>query len=843
MKNFDFKKWIPYLVAIAIFIAISLIYVSPIFEGKQLNQSDVIHYKGSSKEISDFRKSTGEEALWTNSMFGGMPAYQISTLYKTSVVPFFKNIAMAGLPFPANIIFVLFLGFFILLITLKTNPWLSIVGAISFAFSSYFFIYLNVGHNSQTLAIAFIPLVLSGILLTFKGKYWLGGALTALFMAIEINVNHVQMTYYMLIIIGFIALFEFIYAIMEKRLKSFFIAIGVLIFAGIVAIGPNVTNLWTSSEYVKETIRGKSELTDNGVNRSSGLDKDYIMQWSYGIGETFTLMIPDAKGGESEAIGKTKSALDNVDKQFREPVSQQSRYWGELPFTGGPVYVGAFIVFLFILGLFIVKGKLKWALLGVTFLAMLLSWGSHFKLLTDFFIDYVPYYNKFRAVSSILVIAEVTMPLLGMLALKEIVENPKLIKTKKVFFFLTLGLTAGITLLFLLMPSLFFNFTTGEEMSQFDNYIKQGADRTQINSFITNLEIARMSIFKMSCLRSLAFILLGAGMLWIYASVKKMSKYVLIGVLGVLIMIDMIPIDKRYLNDDCFKPIKEINNPYPETAADNAILQDTTKDYRVMNLSIGNFMLDASTSYYHKSLGGYHAAKLRRYQDLVDYRINKEKERLVNTLKGNVPDSVLISTLYGLTTMNMLNTKYYIYNPEAKPLRNPAALGNAWFVKEVKIVNNADEEIKALDNFYPANTAIVDKKFEGELSSFKGDKDIKSTIKLTEYKPNYLSYEVKNLKSNQLAVFSEIYYNKGWNAYIDGSKTTSPYIRANYVLRAMLIPAGDHKIEFKFEPKSYFIGEKVSLAGSVILVLFLGVALFFEFRKKKVKIEEPKIKK
>ena len=841
MKTFDFKKWIPYLAAIVIFIAISLLYVSPIFDGKQLNQSDVIHYKGSSKEIQDFRKSTGEEALWTNSMFGGMPAYQISVMYKTSIVPFFKNIAMAGLPFPANIIFVLFLGFFILLITLKTDPWLSIVGAIAFAFSSYFFIYLNVGHNSQTLAIAFIPLVLSGILLTFKGKYLLGGAMTALFMAIEINVNHVQMTYYMLMIIGFIGLFEFIYAIIEKKLKSFFIALGVLVFAGIVSIGPNVTNLWTSSEYVKETIRGKSELTDNGVNRSNGLDKDYIMQWSYGIGETFTLMIPDAKGGESEAIGKTKSALDNVDKQFKEPVSQQSRYWGDLPFTGGPVYVGAFIVFLFMLGLFIVKGRLKWALFAVTVLAMFLSWGHHFQFLTNLFIDYIPYYNKFRAVSSILVIVEVTMPLLGILALKEIVENPKLVKTKKVFFFIALGLTAGITLLFLLMPTLFFNFTTSEEMGQFNQYIKQGADRNQINSFISNLEIARMSIFKMSCLRSLAFIILGAGMIWIYASAKKMSKYVLIGVLGVLILIDMVPIDKRYLNDQCFKPKKEIENPYPETAADNAILQDSTKDYRVMNLSIGNFTLDASTSYYHKSLGGYHAAKLRRYQDLIDHRINKEQERLVNTLKGNVPDSVLISTLYGLTTMNMLNTKYYIYNPEAKPLRNPAALGNAWFVKNVTMVNNADEEIKALDNFYPASTAIVDKKFEAELTSFKGDKDQNATIKLIDYKPNYLSYETKNLKSNQLAVFSEIYYNKGWNAYIDGNK--SPYFRANYVLRAMVIPSGDHKIEFKFEPNSYFVGEKISMAGSIILVLFLGAALFFEFRKKKVVIEEPKIKK
>jgi hypothetical protein len=843
MKKINFLKLIPYAVAIIVFIAISLIYVSPIFDGKQLSQSDVIHYKGSSKEIWDYRNATGEEVLWTNSMFSGMPAYQISVLYKTSVVPFFKNIMMANLPFPANILFALFLGFFILLITLKTDPWLGIVGAIAFAFSSYFFIYLSVGHNSQALAIAFIPLVLSGILLTFKGKYWLGGALTALFMAIEINVNHVQMTYYMLMIIGFIALFEFIYAFKEKKLKSFLIAVAVLIFAGIVSIGPNVTNLWTSSEYVKETIRGKSELTDKGKNLSSGLDKDYIMQWSYGVGETFTLMIPDAKGGESEAIGKTKSALENVDRQYREAVSQQSRYWGSLPFTGGPVYAGALISFLFILGLFIVKGKLKWALFGVTVLAMMLSWGHNFRFLTDFFIDYIPYYNKFRAVSSILIIAEVTMPLLGILALKEIIENPQIIKAKKMYFFIALGLTAGLTLLFVLMPGLFFSFTTPTEVSQFNEYLKQGASKSQIDAIISNLEIARMSIFKMSCIRTIIIILIGAGLIWSYASVKKMSKYVLYVALGILILIDMVPIDKRYLNDKSFLPKKQVDVPYTASAVDEFILQDTASDYRVLNMSTGNFTLDASTSYFHKSLGGYHAAKLRRYQDLIDHRINKEQERLISTLKAGVPDSVLVATMYGLTTMNMLNTKYYIYNPEARPLRNPAALGNAWFVKNVTMVNNADEEIKAMDNFSPANTAIVDKKFESELGSFKGDKDYQSTIKLTSYKPNYLVYEAKNLKANQLAVFSEIYYNKGWDAYIDGNKT--PYLRANYVLRAMVIPAGDHKIEFKFEPKSYYVGEKVSLAGSVLLVLFLGISLFFEFRKKKEKetTPEPKTQK
>ena len=644
------------------------------------------------------------------------------------------------------------------------------------------------------------------------------------------------MTYYMLLLIGFIVLFEFIYALFQKKIRSFFIAIGVLAIAGFISIGPNVTNLWTSAEYVKETIRGKSELTLDPKVQSSGLDKDYITQWSYGIGETFTLMIPDAKGGESESIGTTKSALDGVDRQYKEAVSNQSRYWGNLPFTAGPVYVGAFIMFLFVLGLFIVKGKLKWALFGATILAILLSWGHNFMFLTDFFINYVPFYNKFRAVSSILIIVEFTMPFLAILALKEIAENPKLVKEKKGFFFVSLGLTAGITLLFVLMPSLFFSFTTPEELSQFNQYLKQGADKVQIDGFISNLEIARMSIFKMSCLRTIAFIVIGAGLIWIYASAKKMSKYILYGGVALLILIDLVPIDRRYLNTKNFVAKSKVDVPFEATNCDNMILQDTTKDYRVLSLVTGDFARDASASYYHKSIGGYHAAKLRRYQDLIDYHLTQERDRLVKTLQGNVPDSVLVSTLYGLTSLNMLNTKYFIYNPDAHPLRNPAALGNAWFVKNVKMVANADEEIKAMDNFYPANTAVVDKRFETELSTFKGNKDTQSSIKLTDYKPNYLTYESKNLKTDQLAVFSEIYYSRGWNAYIDGKK--APYFRANYVLRAMMVPAGDHKIEFKFEPRSFYTGEKISFAGSVLLLLFIGISLFFEFRKKKEKTLE-----
>ena len=837
MKNIDYKKFIPYVVAIVVFIAISLIYFSPLLEGKQLYQSDIVNYRGSAQEIKDYRQATGEEALWTNSMFGGMPAYQIDVSFKTNVAKVFNNIFKLWLPHPASILMVLLLCFFILMLTLKADPWLAMVGAVAFAFSSYFFLTISVGHNAKTLAVAYMPAVLAGIITAYRGKYLLGAALTALFMAIEIAVNHVQMTYYLMMILGFVVLFEFIYAILKKSMANFWKATAVIVVAGCISLLPNISNLWTSYEYMKETIRGKPELTSNQEIRSSGLDKDYITQWSYGVGETFTLMIPNVKGGGDARLGENKSALDKVDRNLRKQIAQQNHYWGNMPFTAGPVYAGAFVCFLFVLGLFIVKGRLKWALFGVTVLAILLAWGHNFMPLTDFFIDYVPFYNKFRAVSSILIIAELTIPILAILALKEIADNPGLIKEKKTVFFVSLGLTAGLTLLFVLLPKMFFDFIKDTEAVQFDGYIQQGANQTQIDDFISNLEIARISIFRMSCLRTILFIVIGAAMLWAYASAKKISKYLLYAGVGALILIDMVPIDKKYLNNDNFIAKNKNENPFVESAADQAILADTTAAFRVMNLTVSNFTTDATTSFYHQSIGGYHAAKLRRYQDLIEHRLFNEQERLVKTLQAGPSDSVLTATLYGLTSLNMLNTKYFIYNPDARPMRNPAAMGNAWFVNRVKMVANADEEIKAMDNFVPATTAIVDKRFERELGGLKIARDSAAAIRLVKYTPNHLIYETSKLKSDQLAVFSEIYYNKGWNAYIDGQ--AKPYLRANYVLRAMVIPAGAHKIEFKFEPRSYLTGEKVSLAGSVLLLLIIATALYFEFRKKRGASAEP----
>lgn len=824
-----FKKILPYVVAFLVFLGISLVYFSPALDGKQLRQSDIIHYKGTVQEITDYRNQTGEEPLWTNSQFGGMPAFQISTMHPGNLMPYlYKVFYLYILPHPMSIMMLLLIGFFILLLALRVDPWLSIIGAFAFAFSSYFFLFLEVGHNGKAMAIAFLPTILGAMVLTYRGKYLLGGALMALFMAFEISVNHVQITYYMLFVLLFYGIAEFIVALVKKQFVHFLKATAITIIAMLLAVGPSVSNLWTSSEYMKETTRGGSELTDAEGNKTTGLDKNYITGWSYGIGETFTLMIPDAKGGASEPIGEKTGALDNVERQYKQTIAQHGSYWGELQFTGGPAYAGAIICFLFILGLFIVNKPIKWVLLATTLFAFLLAWGHNMSWLSDFFIQYVPYYNKFRAVSSWLIIAELTLPILAILAIKEITDHPEVFKKKSIFFYISFGLTAGISLLFWMAPSAFFDFISSAELSQFDNYRKQGADPNQINAYVDNLEIARIAIFKASAIRTFFFILLAAAVLFIYMRMKKMSKYIVYAVLGLLILVDLWMIDKHYLNDKDFVAARQMDVPYPKTPANDYILKDQDPDFRVLNLATGNFTMDASVSFYHKSIGGYHAAKLSRYQDLIEHRLFGEIDRLTGVLSKDTPDSVRLATMYGLTSLNMLNTRYYIYNPDAPALRNPAALGNAWFVKKVEVVENADAEIKALDNFIPANTAIVDKRFENLLTEFKETRDPGSKILLREYAPNKLTYDAIGLKESQLAVFSEIYYPYGWKAFIDGQEV--PHFRANYVLRGLVIPKGDHTIVFTFAPESYTIGTKVSYAGSILLILLVLAALGWELR-------------
>jgi hypothetical protein len=816
MNKFNFKKTIPYLSAIVIFIIITLVYLSPLLEGKRLKQDDITRHKGMSKEVVDYREKTGIDPLWTNSMFSGMPAYQISVQYKGNLIRFIDDIFMLGLPHPAGLVFLYMLGFFILLIVLKVDPWLSIGGAIAFGFSSYFFIILEAGHNSKAHAIGYLAPVIAGIILTYRGKYMIGGVLTLLFLALEIHAGHPQITYYLVLLLLIFGISEFMVALKSKTIPSFVKSSVIVVVAGLIGVLTHITNLWATYEYGKDTIRGKTELTTNQENRTSGLDKDYATQWSYGIAESFSLLIPNAKGGATGLIGEDENALKNVDPQLKETVANNANhYWGDQPFTSGPVYVGAIIVFLFIYGLFIIKGRMKWWLLAGTLLSIMLAWGKNFMPLTNFFMDYFPGYNKFRAVSMTMVIAELTIPILALLALNSVITDPSILKKKvKLFqfqinpFYLSFGITGGLLLLFAAIPDAFFNFLSGQEVAGIVQQKKSNPEyATQISDFYSNVEIARKAIFRTDVLRSFVFILLAGIVLWAY-SANKIKKGLTIGLISLLIFVDMWPVNKRYLNDEKFISNSKSENPYQKTRADELILKDVDPNYRVLNITVDPFS-DAGTSYFHKSLGGYHGAKLRRYQELYDHHMKSK---------------------FNMSVLNMLNTKYIIQPDDKKQpsvYPNMKALGNAWFVSEIKMVKNADEEIDALSDFKPEVTAIIDERFTKTLNGFRPEYDSTAKIQLITYAPNHLKYQT-NTKSDQLAVFSEIYYDKGWNAYIDG--TLTPHFRVNYVLRGMIVPAGKHLVEYKFEPKVFKIGEKISFASSLLVILLvLGIG-FYEIR-------------
>jgi hypothetical protein len=825
-KSFDFKKAIPYAAAVLLFAILTLVYFNPLIGGKkQLNQSDITHYQGMSKELADFRAKThGQEALWTNSMFGGMPAYQISVYYHGNLMKYVSDILMLGLPFPSGYVFMYMLGFFILLTVLRVNPWVAMVGAIAFGFSSYFFIILEAGHNSKAHAISFMAPVVAGFVLAYRGKYLLGGALTALFLSLELYANHLQITYYLSIFLVIFCVVELVNAIRNKTILPYFKASGVLMAAAVLAVLPNITNIWATYEYGKYTTRGRSELTinergkTNQGDKTDGLDRSYATGWSYGRGETMSLLIPNFKGGGSEAIGTHHpDAAKDMAPDYREYVLERvDAYFGDQPFTSGPVYAGAIIMFLFVLGLFIVKGPLKWTLFIATLLSILLAWGSNYMSFTNFFFDHIPGYNKFRAVSMILVIAEFTIPLLAMLALDQLLRDSDFFQEKvkapfvnfyldnKKVFFLAFALTGGLCLIYLLVPDMndFFKspaaFSDGQFMGERDRTFAQATKQygsAVADQLVSSTETARKAIFKADVWRSFIFICLAAALLFFYLS-KKIQAGFVIAAIGLFVLIDMYTVDKRYLNDASFVPKQQVQTPYSPSPADLQILEDKDPDFRVFNASVNTFN-DASTSYFHKSIGGYHGAKLKRYQELIDFQITKNNQ----------------------SVFNMLNTKYFIIpdkNQQPVAERNPNALGNAWFVNEYRLVPNADSEIVALSHFEPRNTAIVDQRYAPELNGLKPFKDSASTIKLTSYEPNDLVYESAN-KGEGLAVFSEIFYKDGWNAYIDGAKM--PHFCTNYVLRAMRMPAGNHKIEFKFEPAVYVTGEKISYAGSILLLL------------------------
>lgn len=823
-----FKRILPDIVVIIFFAVISFVYFFPaVTEGRILSQHDSVAGIGAGEEAKEYLERTGERTRWTNSIFGGMPTYQMAPSYdSTDTLKGVEKLYHLYLPTYVWYVFVMLLGFYILLRAFDFSVWLASLGAILWAFSSYFFIIIAAGHIWKFVTLAYIPPTIAGMVLAYRGKYLLGGVLTTIFVALQIVSNHVQMSYYFLFVMLFMAVAFGVSAYRKKEMPQFLKATGVLVIAGILGVCINLSNLYHTYEYSKETMRGKSELVkpDSYNQTKSGLERDYITQWSYGIGETFSLLVPNVKGGASVPLAANKKAMEKANPMYNSIYSQIGQYWGEQPGTSGPVYVGAFVMFLFILGLFIVKGPMKWALLGATVLSILLSWGKNFMGFTDFFLDYIPMYDKFRAVSSILVIAEFTIPLLAVFALKEVITRPQLIKEQAKAFYISLGLTGGIALLFALVPGLFFS----SYVSSMEMQALQGIPADQLAPLLANLEEIRKSIFTSDAWRSFFIILIGAALLWAYGMGKLKAK-VVIGALVVLCLVDMWSVNKRYLYDEQFVEKVQQENSFKPTETDKAILADKTLDFRVLNLASNTFN-ENNTSYWHKSIGGYHAAKLRRYQEMIEEHISPEMNGLFKAVSEAGGEMQKVDPA-GFPVLNMLNTRYFIFplqGGQTVPIQNPYTLGNAWFVKEVQYVNNANEEIDALHRVNPAEVAVVDKKFSGEVEQTAAP-DSASIIQLTAYEPNALKYEVDS-KTGGTVVFSEIYY-PGWQAYIDGVK--APHGRANYILRAMNVPAGKHVVEFKFDPESLHITETVAFVALGILALILLLFIFLQVKKQR----------
>lgn len=816
-------KVLSIVAAIITFAAITLIYFSPVLQGKRIKQHDIEMHLGMSQEIIQYREATGDQTLWTNAPFGGMPAWNISVQPKGNLTnPIYKALTL-GLPHPIGSFFIGMLGFFILLMVLDCGFWISFIGAIAYGFTSYLFIVIGAGHNAKAMAMAYMAPVIAGVLLTYKGKYLWGWLLTAFALAFEVRTNHLQITYYLALTIVILVIAEFISDIKNKKLGHFFKASVGLVVAAIIGVLTCSTSLYGNYEFGKETTRGKPVLARNEANQTQGLDRDYITQWSYGKGETWSLLIPNAKGGASAYIGKQNPALEKADRQFRDSIAQSNAYWGDQPGTSGPVYVGAIVVFLFVLGALTVKGKLKWALLVATLLSILLSWGKNFMGFTNFFLDYIPGYDKFRAVSMTLVIAEVTMPLLAFLGLAEIVKNPDSFKQNQKKFFIALGITAGFCLLFYAAPKLFFNFLSQGEAEQFAAMSK-GKDGAIYASFASQLEEVRMTIFRKDAIRSLLFILLSAIPIFLYGK-GKLKGQIAFPILAVLVLMDMFPIDKRYLNNDDFISKRQYDHPYTPSNADQYILNDKSLDFRVADLTKDIFN-DASSCYFHKSLGGYSGAKLRRYQDVITQYLSNE----LNQLRGTKTAENMMLTLSQLKVVNMLNTKYLIYNPNSQPIPNPYALGNAWIVRDVRWVDTPNEEIDAISTTDLAQTVILNKEFAQQVNNYNAVDSIMGEITLKEYLPNQLTYQF-NADKDRLVVFSEIWTERGWKLYVDGQE--HPLLRANYLLRCALIPSGTHEIMMAYHPMAYTVGNSISLASSLIMILGLIGAIVYTFKPRK----------
>lgn len=810
MKKLDIKIILPHLKAIVIFILISFLYFSPgIFEGKTVLGGD--SRGGPGKDVNEYFEKTGEISHWSNNLFSGMPSYQLAPVYQSKKFTIeARNLYSLYLPVPVQYVFIMLLGFYILMLVYGARTDIAILGAIGYAFSSYFFILIEAGHIWKLLTLAFIPPTIAGLVMTYRGKYLAGGLVLTIFLAFQIVSNHVQMTYYSLFIVAAYVIYAFVCHLKKHTLPKFFKASAVCCVAALIALALNLPNLYHTWEYSQESIRGKSELTHDVHNKTdNGVDRDYMVMWSYGLGETWTLLIPDVKGGASGYLGNNE-AIKKAPPQFQQVLAQQNQYWGDQPFTAGPVYAGAFFVTLFVMGLFLLRTKLKWYLLAVLLITVFLSWGKNFMWFTNLFADYFPMYAKFRSVSSILIVAEFIIPFLAILMLIEIVKDPRILVEKKKEVWISFGLTGGMALLFALLPGVFFNFLSTEEANA---YLPQAAQNPQISAFIESLENLRMSIFRSDAWRSVIIIAIGGILLRLYV-LKKLKTGLFVGLLIALCLIDMWGVNKRYLNEKSFISRRQVvQGPtafYPKTAANLEILKDTTLHYRVFNTTVSSFN-DATTSVYHNSVGGYHAAKLRRYQELIEHHLSK----------GN------------MDVFNMLNTRYFIVGKGGQPTAqyNPNALGDAWFIQNIQWVDNADEEINALTNFNPAITAIADKRFQNQLPEQISVWDSAATITLQRYVPNEFVYHSSSSQDG-VGVFSEIYYPHGWTATIDGQPVEIS--RVNYVLRAIPIPAGEHEIVFTFKPQSVKVTEEIAYAGIFLFLLFAGLYLYFAVKKRKV---------
>ena len=822
------KKYLLDILAVVAFAIISFVYFMPAdIEGRILYRHDASAGVGAGQERSQFEKKTGEETRWTNSIFGGMPTYQMAPSYKSgTVLKQASNMYHLWLPENVWYVFAYLLGFYILLRAFDFRQSLAALGSIIWAFSSYFFIIIAAGHIWKVMALAYLPPMIAGIVLAYRGKYLWGLLLTAFFSALEVYANHVQMTYYYLFIILFMVIAYLVEAIRKHEMQRFAKATAVCVVGAAIGICLNLSSLYHTWQYGQESMRGKSELVKKNVanQTDSGLDRDYITQWSYGIDETWTLLIPNAKGGASVPLSMSKTAMEKADPNFVQVYQQLGQYWGNQPGTSGPVYDGAFVCMLFVLGLFIVKGPMKWALLAATILSILLSWGRNFMPFTDFILDYVPMYAKFRTVASILVIAEFTIPLLAMLALKRIIDEPELLKSKMKWVSLSFALTAGLCALFALMPGTFFyDFISVGEL----HALQQIPEEYRI-PLMSNLVEMRQAVFSADCWRSFWIIVIGTIFLLLYRS-KKLGAEWMIGGLILLCLVDMWLVNKRYLYDDMFVEQTVRSAPQRMTETDKTILRDKSLDYRVLNLASNTFN-ENETSYYHKSIGGYSAAKLRRYQEMIDAHIAQEKNKVWNAVAEASGDMTLVKGDSLFPVLNMLNTKYFIMPLQAGqtvPVQNPYAYGNAWFVDKVNYVANANEEIEAVGKYNLRHQAVADAKFREQLGESVPQDDT-SIAKLTQYKPNNLVYEVNSSKGG-VVVFSEIYY-PGWTATIDGQPAELG--RVNYILRALRVQAGKHTVVLDFHPASLRKTETVAYVGYGILVLLIIIGVWTEWKKK-----------